>query len=66
MINNCRNTLFLYGKKFIMICKLQKTLPTMKMFVTYMDDKINIVKQTHCKHMEKYNVCLDFINSVDL
>ena len=66
MINNCLNTLFLYGKKFIMICKLQKTLPTMKMFVTYMDDKINIVKQTHCKHMEKYNVCLDFINSVDL
>ena len=66
MVNDCLNMLCLYGKKYIMVCKLQKSLPTMKMFVTYMDDKIKIIKQTHCKYREKYNVISDFINYVNL
>ena len=62
-LNEFINILCLYGKKYIMLCKIMKSIPSRKEFVAYMLMQLQILIEINCKNRTMYRYIFEFFSS---
>ena len=63
-VNVMLTIVYLYGKKYIMNCKIRKNMPNLNMFMEYMLEHLKILSAVKMNCRKEYDMVTEFINSI--